>query len=208
VRARGAIAVVLLAIAVAACNSPDYDRNTVERDLEQDVGLSAAQARCVAQQLENLLGVRRLGARDDPRDGERNRLNAALLFGVVACSGEPYDRDEVVATIERLTAMEADDAACVVRGVEERVPPERLASGGNLAEERALDVRAAIADATIDCYVEADRTGDELVQALRANAGLSAEEARCLLGEDVSKNEVSGEDVVSRRAAFEDCTSA
>ena len=69
--------VVGLALAAAACNNPTYSRNTVERDLRDQSGLTPTQAQCVTMRLEDTIGVERLGARDAPTTREREKLHAA-----------------------------------------------------------------------------------------------------------------------------------
>jgi hypothetical protein len=123
--------------------------------------------------LEQSFEVRRLGARDEPTPSERDKFRAALLYAILACSGAPYDRARVTSALEDELRMSQQDAVCLTREVEARVKPATLASDDNLTDDRVAEIRAAIIDATLACGGGS--------RAVRRNAGLTSEEAECVL---------------------------
>ena len=167
------VALTLLLVA-AACNNPTYDRDTIEHDLEHETDLTASQAACVARRLEQTIGEQRLGARDVPTAHEREKLHAAVVFAIVACSGPPYDRARIVRALERDAKIASERAPCLVREIERRVPSRRLAANGNLADPTRTTILSAIADATITCSNDPARD-------LRNNVGLTRTQAACVM---------------------------
>jgi hypothetical protein len=153
----GVVGLVGLALLAVGCNNPDYDRDTVEQELRDDVGLSAKQAGCVAERLEETVGVRRLGARDEPTPLERDKLDAAVLYAIVACGDEPYDRAAVARELERALDFDRAEAQCLAREIERRPQPA---------------TQETIVAATVGC------DGGEAE--LRRNAGLTREQADCV----------------------------
>jgi hypothetical protein len=163
-----------LVLVATACNNPTYDRDAIEHDLEHETDLTASQAGCVARRLEQTIGEQRLGARDVPTAHEREKLHAAVVFAIVACSGSPYDRARIVRALERDAKIASEQAPCLVREIERRVPPRRLAANGNLADPTRTTILSAIADATIRCSNDPARD-------LRNNVGLTRTQAACVM---------------------------
>jgi hypothetical protein len=162
---RAVLFLVVCAVFAYGCNNPDYDRDTVEQELRDDVGLTAPQAACVAEQLEEAVGVRRLGARDEPTPLEQDKLDAAVLYAIVACGDEPFDRGAVASELERALRLRAADAQCLAREIERRAQTA---------------TSETIAAATLAC--------DGGQAELRRNVGLSREEAECVVdGETVRR---------------------
>jgi hypothetical protein len=162
------VVVVALALFAAACNNPSYNRSTVQRDLERDTGLSASQAECVTERLEATIGVRRLGARDEPTPLERDKTHAAVVYAILACSGSPFDSGSVAQALTAKAEVPAAEAECLVREVPKRIPEDELAS----ATANVNAVRGAVFDATLEC-------GGSLDDA-RRSIGLTREEAKCV----------------------------
>jgi hypothetical protein len=199
VKARAAVVVALTLVLVGgACNNPTYNRDTIEHDLERETKLTASQATCLAQRLEQTIGEQRLGARDLPTAHEREKLHAAVVFAIVACSGAPYDRARVVHALEREARMPSDQAPCLVREIERRVPPRRLAAPGNLANPARTTILSAIADATITC-------SDNPAHDLRNNVGLARTQAACVMRPNPPPANGAPLD---RRAVFVKCTTS
>jgi hypothetical protein len=163
VRRRAVLGLVVCALFAYGCNNPDYDRETIEQELRDDVGLTAPQAACVAERLEDSVGVRRLGARDEPTPLERDKLDAAVLYAIVTCGDDPFDRAAAVRQLQRALELPAAEAQCLAREIERRAQPA---------------TPETIASATLAC--------DGREPELRRNVGLSRDEAGCVLdGETV-----------------------
>jgi hypothetical protein len=201
------VTAIVLVVGAAACANPEYDRSTVERDLERDSGLTAAQAACVARRLEDTVGERRLGARDTPSPAERAYLHSALVFAGVACSGRPFDVAKVQRFLVDKAKVGAADARCLVEHAVLDVGADQLAAGDNLTRAASLKVRGALAWGAVSCIA---RDGEAAVAALRENAGVNREQALCL-----RSNVIPGEPALpvgaepqDRAAIVERCTSA
>jgi hypothetical protein len=185
--------VVGFALVAAACNNPTYSRNTVERDLRDESGLTPAQAECVAMRLEETIGVERLGARDEPTTREREKLHAALVFAALACGSQPYDPQAAARVLRDKARMPPAYADCLARefpnGVEGPLPDASVAWRGS--HVRALQV--AILDATIEC---AQARGANVALEVRRNLGVSRQQSTCILASKASTS----------REAFVACT--
>jgi hypothetical protein len=170
------VCVVGAGASATACAGTEYDRDAIEQDLRDDSGLSASQAHCLTRRLEDSIRVSRLGARDDPTSGERDKLHGALVFAIVACSGAPYDRDAVAPDLAETANLGRARADCLLASIETDVPPVELEASDNLDRERVQEVRAAIVDATLACGGRA--------REVRRNAGLTRKEAECVLADE------------------------
>ena len=74
----------LLVVVLAACASPGYNANKLERQLT-DAGLSSAQAGCVTDALEDTYDRGQLGSRSDPTLRELRKTRTLLL----SCDVDP-----------------------------------------------------------------------------------------------------------------------
>ncbi len=177
-RSRSLLIVVGLALVAAACSNPTYSRNSVERDLRDQSGLSADQARCVTRRLEDTIGVERLGARDDPTTREREKLRAALVFAALACGPRPYDADAAARVLRTKVRVPPSYADCLAREFATRaadvLPAPSVAWRNN--EVRAL--QPPILASTIEC---ARARGANVALELRRNLGISRLESQCVL---------------------------
>jgi hypothetical protein len=160
------------ALLAAACNNTGYSRATVVEDLRAQTQLTDAQADCLSKRLEQVIDVRRLGARDEPTPFERVEFRAALLYAIVACSGAPYDRDRVATALNEELDIPFAESECITRAVEQRVKPDTLARDDNLSNARVAEIRAAIVEASLACGGEAK---------VRRNVGLTRQQAECVL---------------------------
>jgi hypothetical protein len=167
--------VAVVAVIGGGCASTDYDRRSVEEDLVESTALTEAQAACLTRRLEATIGLTRLGARDAPTEGERDRMHGGLVMAIVGCSGEPYARDAIVTGLAEQANLGRDRAECLVTGVEGEVPPDDLAAPETIDDDRAVELGAAIAVATLGC--------DGSERDLRRNAALTARQAECVLEE-------------------------
>jgi hypothetical protein len=185
------LAAAVLAVVAGGCASGEYDRASVEQDLVDTTELTAAQAACLTRRLEATIGVTRLGARDEPTAGERDRMHGALVMSVLGCSGAPYAADAIVTDLAEAADLGRDAAQCLVDEVEREESADGLAKPDAVDDERAVALGAAISVATLRCG------GGETE--LRRNAGLTGTQAECVLdARDALETDPVG--------TYEDCT--
>jgi hypothetical protein len=167
-----------LALIAVACNNPTYSRDTIERALRNDSGLSAAQAECVARRLEDTIGVERLGARDEPTTREKEKLHAALVFAALACGPRPYDAAAAAKTLREKGRMPPTYADCIAREFGGRAAADMPEPSVAWQATKARPLQVFIAAATIEC---AQARGANEGLELRRNLGISRQQSACIL---------------------------